>query len=135
MGRYRSRIEATALRRAGRLGSLARIDHVGRRSGLARHTPVRAFRSGNLVAVGVNFGVGSQWVQNVLAAGSCRMILRGRELHLEQCRLVPLAEAKPLFPWWFATGLRWVVRTDHCLVLRVRDERPSADPKEEYERT
>jgi deazaflavin-dependent oxidoreductase (nitroreductase family) len=119
-----SRFQKQALSRAGHLGSLARVDHIGRRTGRERHTPVRAYRNGPVVAVGVNFGVESQWVQNVLVAGSCRMELRGRALRLGECRLVPLAETRDIFPWWFWAGLRWLVRTEYCLVMTVLDDSP-----------
>ncbi len=56
----------------------------------------RGSRKRPLVAVGVNFGVEPQWVQNVLVAGSCRMELRTRALPLGECRLLPLAETREM---------------------------------------
>ena len=112
-----------ALPRAGR-GSLADVEHVGRRSGTVRHTPVRAFRSGDTVVVGVNFGNRSDWVRNILAAGGCRMHLRGHDLDQVDPRLVPVAEGARGMPWWFGLGLRFVVRTRECLELRVATDTP-----------
>jgi deazaflavin-dependent oxidoreductase (nitroreductase family) len=119
--RHQQRFNGLALRYAGRLGSLADLEHVGRRSGTTRHTPVRAFRRGTTVAVGANFGAQSHWVRNVLAAGECRMTLHGDRLRLTEAQLVPLAEAAWVFPWWFRLGLRRLVHTDHCLLLRAAD--------------
>jgi len=87
----RGRLNAVALRLAGR-AALADLEHVGRCSGVVRHTPVRAFRRGDLVVVGANFGRESDWVKNVLAAG---------------------------MPRWFGLGLRYVVRTVDCVELTV----------------
>ena len=113
-------INRVALRIAGHAGSLVDLEHVGRRSGIVRHTPVRAFRRGDVVAVGANFGAESDWVQNVLAAGACSLTMSGQVLDLDEPRLVTLSEASWVFPAWFRLGLRHLVRTDHCLVLTVR---------------
>ncbi len=122
MPRLQPRLNPAALRRAGRAGSLADLEHVGRRTGLTRHTPLRAFRRGDVVAVGVNFGQRSDWVRNVLAAGAARMALGGLCLELTEPRLLTLQEAGWVFPWWFRIGLRHLVRTEHCLVLTVAAE-------------
>ena len=42
-----------------------------------RHTPVRAFRSGDTVTIGLNFGRQSDWYQNIKAAGTCRIRMSG----------------------------------------------------------
>lgn len=119
MRRYRRRLDPLALRFAGRVGSLADLEHVGRTTGTTRHTPVRAFRRGDVVAVGANFGVGSQWVKNVVAAGTCTMTLRGARLRLTDPQVVPLVDAQWVFPWWFRTGLRRLARTERCLLMTV----------------
>ena len=36
--------------------AFADVEHVGRKSGIVRHTPVRAFRVGDTVIIGLNFG-------------------------------------------------------------------------------
>ncbi len=113
--------EPLALKLAGRVGSLVDLEQVGRKSGTVRHTPVRAFRRGETVVIGANFGSQAQWVRNVLAAGGCRMRMRGRWFRLTGPRLVSLVEAEHLFPRWFAWALRRVVRTEHCLVMTVAD--------------
>jgi hypothetical protein len=51
----RGAVNERALRFAGR-GALADVEHVGRRTGLVRRTPVRAFRTHDTVVIGVNFG-------------------------------------------------------------------------------
>lgn len=116
------RVNPVARRLAGRVGSLALITHTGRRTGRTYQTPVRAFRRGDLIAVGANFGADSDWVKNVLSAGGCTMVLRGERLRLTEARLVPLDDLPPVFPRWFETGLRHLVRTEDCLLLRVETD-------------
>ena len=117
------RFDALALRLAGR-AAFADLEHVGRRTGTVRHTPVRAFRRGDAVVIGVNFGNRSDWVQNVLAAGSCRMHLGRELLDLTDPRLVPVADGVRDMPRLFGLGLRFVVRTRECLRLTVTPPPP-----------
>jgi deazaflavin-dependent oxidoreductase (nitroreductase family) len=71
------------------LGPLARylpgfaiVSHVGRRSGRTYRTPVNLFRRGDGYVIAMTYGVDSQWVRNVLAAGGADIETRGRRLHL-----------------------------------------------------
>jgi deazaflavin-dependent oxidoreductase (nitroreductase family) len=116
-------VNRVTLKIAGHAGSLADLQHLGRRTGTVRHTPVRAFRRGDTVAVGVNFGVESDWVKNVVAAGGCSLTMSGRRLDLSEPRLVDLSDAAWVFPAWFHLGLRYLARTDRCLVLTVASQR------------
>ena len=115
-------INPIAMHLAGRVGSLTVVIHTGRRSGRMYRTPVRAFRRGDLVAIGANFGAASEWVRNILSAGGCEILLRGNQLHLTQPRLLDLRELPPVFPRWYQLGLRFVVRTHDCLLLQVADQ-------------
>jgi deazaflavin-dependent oxidoreductase (nitroreductase family) len=112
-------INPIALRLAGRAGSLAVVIHTGRRSGRTYRTPVRAFRRGDVLAVGANFGAASEWVKNILSAGGCQIQLRGELLHLSEPRLLRLSELPPVLPRWYQLGLRYVVRTHECIVMSV----------------
>src|SRR3954449_6128248 len=73
----RGTVNRTMLRLAGH-AAFADLEHIGRRSGRVHHTPVRAFRVGDTVVIGLNFGPQSDWFKNVTKAGSCRMRL-GKE--------------------------------------------------------
>jgi len=71
------------------LGPLARylpgfavVSHVGRRSGRTYRTPVNLFRRGDDYVIVLMYGADSQWVRNVVAAGSADIETRGRRLHL-----------------------------------------------------
>ena len=123
VGRAQSVINPVALKLAGRLGSLVDLQHVGRRSGATRHTPVRAFRRGDRVVVGANFGHQADWVKNVQAAGHAHMRMRGEALDLDNPRLVDVVDAAPLLPSWFRIALRYIVRTEYCVVFDVMEPR------------
>ena len=119
LARYtRGAVNRVTLRLAGHL-AFADLEHVGRKSGTVRHTPVRAFRSGNTVIVGLNFGRQSDWYQNIKAAGTCRMRLGGEQLTLGAPALVPAAQGVTDLPWLFRFALRHVVHTAECVQLPI----------------
>jgi deazaflavin-dependent oxidoreductase (nitroreductase family) len=119
LARYtRGAINRVTLRLAGHL-AFADLEHVGRKSGTVRHTPVRAFRSGNTVIVGLNFGRQSDWYQNIKAAGTCRMRLDGEQFTLGAPALVPAAQGVKDLPWLFRFALRHVVHTAECVQLPI----------------
>lgn len=118
-------INPIALRLAGRWGSLAVVIHTGRRSGRVYRTPVRAFRRGDRVAVGANFGAASEWVRNIVSAGSCEMLLKGELLHLSEPQVLGLDSTPRILPGWYRLALRYVVHTRECLLLHV--VRPPAE--------
>jgi deazaflavin-dependent oxidoreductase (nitroreductase family) len=65
--------------------------HRGRKSGRTYRTPVNAFKKGDLLAVVVLYGEGSDWVQNVLA-GQAQVVRAGRTRELLEPRLVDPAD-------------------------------------------
>ena len=75
------------LRVAGHLPGFAIVGHVGRKSGCAYRTPVNAFRTDEGYVIALTYGSESDWVKNVLAAGSCELHTRGRRVHLSDPRL------------------------------------------------
>lgn len=72
---------------AGQLPGFALVRHRGRRSGREYTTPVNAFRIGNGYRFALTYGSDSDWVRNVLAAGGCEVIVRGRTVRLVDPRL------------------------------------------------
>jgi deazaflavin-dependent oxidoreductase (nitroreductase family) len=99
--------------------AFADLEHTGRKSGIVRHTPVRAFRAGDTVVVGLNFGRRSDWYQNIKAAGTCRMRLGGEQLTLGAPTLVPVEQGVKDMPRLFRFALRHVVHTAECAQLPV----------------
>jgi deazaflavin-dependent oxidoreductase (nitroreductase family) len=73
------------------------IVHTGRKSGRTYRTPVNLFRSGDTYRIALTYGPNSDWVRNVVAAGGCDAIIRGRRTHLTGSRLVhdPARRAMP----------------------------------------
>ncbi len=72
---------------AGYLPGFAIVSHVGRRSGRTYRTPVNAFRTDDGYIIALTYGPESDWVKNVLAAGSCELQTRGRWVHLSDPRI------------------------------------------------
>lgn len=118
------RINPFMLRLAGR-GALADLEHVGRRSGQVRHTPVRAFRRGDTVVIGLNFGRESDWLKNIRAAGRCRLRLRDEVLDLGPAVVVPVRQGVRSMPRLVGLALRYVVRTRECVELPVLASTPA----------
>jgi deazaflavin-dependent oxidoreductase (nitroreductase family) len=67
---------------ARRLPGFAVVSHVGRRSGRTYYTPVNLFRTGDRYVIALMYGSDSEWVRNVLAAGTVDVETRGRMVHL-----------------------------------------------------
>ena len=66
-----------SLRVAGYLPGFAIVSHVGRKSGRPYRTPVNAFRTDGGYIIALTYGAQSDWVKNVLVAGSCELQTRG----------------------------------------------------------
>jgi deazaflavin-dependent oxidoreductase (nitroreductase family) len=121
LARYtRGAVNTMTLRLAGHAG-FADLEHTGRKSGTVRHTPVRAFRAGETVVVGLNFGPQSDWYQNIKAAGTSRMRLGGELLTLGRPELVPAEQGVADMPWPFRFALRHVIHTADCVRLPILD--------------
>lgn len=104
---------------SGSRGELGLIEHVGRKSGIVRRTPIHPMPTADGFRILVPIGEQSEWARNVLAAGHCRLVLGDRLLELDEPVLVtPSNEAglprpmRLLFEW---LGFRY-------LRLRMFDE-------------
>lgn len=86
---------------AGYLPLWSAVDHVGRRSGKEYRTPVTAFATSDGVAVLLPYGTDTDWVRNLRAAGSGKVVIDGRSLLVENPRVVPVREALTVMrgPW------------------------------------
>ncbi|CCH76791.1 conserved hypothetical protein [Nostocoides japonicum T1-X7] len=58
-------------------GAFARVEHVGRRSGTVRQTPVNAFRHGDVFTLALTYGPRTDWLRNLEAAGGGRLLFKG----------------------------------------------------------
>lgn len=74
------------------------LTHVGRASGKTYHTPLEAFPVGGGYLFIVMYGSGSDWVRNVLASGRATLRIEGREIELDNPRVLTGEEAWQLLP-------------------------------------
>jgi deazaflavin-dependent oxidoreductase (nitroreductase family) len=58
-------------------GEIGLVEHVGRRSGVVRISPIHLVPTDDGFRMVVPLGVASQWARNVLAAGHCRIQVGG----------------------------------------------------------
>jgi len=114
-------VNTMTLRLAGH-AAFADLEHVGRKSGIPRHTPVRAFRNRDTVVVGLNFGRQSDWFKNIQSAGTCRMRLGRQQLTLGAPTLVPAEQGTGNMPWLFRAALRHVAHTSEFVELPILEE-------------
>lgn len=85
------------LQRAGQPGSWASVvHHVGRTSGKPYRTPVVALPTENGFLFALPYGPTTDWVRNVLAAGSATLEHDGHTTQLTRLRLVPADDANHL---------------------------------------
>ncbi len=63
------------------------VVHVGRRSGRPYRTPVNVFRTPNGYLFTLTYGSQAEWVKNVVHAGGCELMTRGRTERLGNPRL------------------------------------------------
>jgi deazaflavin-dependent oxidoreductase (nitroreductase family) len=80
---------------AGKLPGFAILTHRGRTSGRTYQTPVNVFRRGDEYFFFLTYGSDSQWVKNVLAAGSCSIETRRQVVELVEPELVTDSELRP----------------------------------------
>ena len=73
------------------------LEHRGRKSGKLYRTPVVARRTPDGFVIPMPFGEGTDWVRNVLAAGSCAIVWKGRRFEADQAQTVDNAQAAPAF--------------------------------------
>lgn len=104
---------------SGSRGELGLVEHVGRKSGIVRLTPIHPMPVADGFRVIVPVGERSEWARNVLAAGRCRILIGDRQFELEDPSLETPAEVpdlprpvRALFGW---LGFRY-------LFLRFADE-------------
>jgi deazaflavin-dependent oxidoreductase (nitroreductase family) len=67
---------------AGRLPGFGIVVHRGRRSHREYRTPVNVFVAAGGYVVALTYGADSDWIKNVLAAGGCELVTRGRTVRL-----------------------------------------------------
>ena len=86
------------LKMAGQPGAeTSIIRHVGRTSGAAYQTPLEAVETGDGFVIALPYGTSSDWLKNVVAAGSAVLVRDGVEHQVDRPELVPFAVGNPYF--------------------------------------
>jgi deazaflavin-dependent oxidoreductase (nitroreductase family) len=75
---------------------IARVHHLGRRSGKPYTTPTGAHVTGDTIVIPLSFGNVSDWARNVRAAGQCIVQLGGKSYRASQPQFVDAVDAKPI---------------------------------------
>ncbi|WP_238009118.1 nitroreductase family deazaflavin-dependent oxidoreductase [Dactylosporangium sp. AC04546] len=89
------------------------LTHVGRTSGRTYRTPLdaHALPDGGYLFVPL-YGPRTDWVRNVLAAGTATLTIDGAEVHLESPRLVRKHDVQPPLARLRASGNAELLRMD-----------------------
>lgn len=98
LARINKRITNPVMRRFGFVPPLAIVAHQGRSSGREYRTPVFAFPTDQGFAIALTFGHEVDWLKNVLAAGRCTIIRRGRPIEAGTPRVVGWAAGSKHMP-------------------------------------
>ena len=74
------------------------LTHVGRASGKAFQTPLDAHPVDGCYIFILVYGSGSDWVKNIIAAGTASLRVKGEEISLESPRVITEEAAWELLP-------------------------------------
>jgi deazaflavin-dependent oxidoreductase (nitroreductase family) len=86
------------LKSSGTPGGIASVvRHVGRTTGRTYETPVQAVPTDDGFVIALPYGPNTDWLKNVLAAGSATVMHEGNLHRVDQPAIVPLSVAAPLF--------------------------------------
>ena len=95
------------------------LEHVGRRSGTVRRTPLTIFKRGpDWFVIAHTYGAEVEWLKNVIAAGECRVKTRGRWVRLAAPRRFTDPSRREM-PWLVRPILRVLGVTEFVELRRV----------------
>jgi hypothetical protein len=107
------------LRSAGTPGaSASRMCHVGRVTGRSYETPVGPYAIGDDFVIALPYGPGTDWVRNVVTAGSAVLVHEGRTVPVHQPEVVPVAAVMADLPSSEQRTLR-LFGVSECLRVRA----------------
>jgi deazaflavin-dependent oxidoreductase (nitroreductase family) len=109
---------------AGRAPGFGVLTYRGRTSGRMYNTPINVFRRGDGYIFVLTYGSDAEWVKNVLAAGGCRILTRGRNVSLTRPEVI-VDPTRNLVP----APIRFIGRLGNVTeFLRMRPE-PAQSPR------
>jgi deazaflavin-dependent oxidoreductase (nitroreductase family) len=103
---------------ATRLPGFGVVIHTGRRSGREYRTPVNVFSAPGGYVLAPTYGAESDWVRNVLAAGGCELVTRGRRVRLTARELFH-DERRASVPWLVRPMLRLLGVADFLRLTKL----------------
>ena len=113
----RSVTNPRVMRTAGNEGTQTSvIEHVGRRSGQTYETPVDIIETTTRLLIGLPYGPRTDWLRNVLAAGSATVVSKGERIAVERPAVVATADVEELIPARTMRTLR-LFGVSQCLSL------------------
>ncbi len=101
------------------------IRHVGRRSGKPYATPIITQPMGERFVFALTYGPNVDWYRNILAAGECALLRRGKEYHLENPVTLSQEDGLLAFPWALRSVLRFN-KVDHYFSMTIIGEKPGS---------
>jgi deazaflavin-dependent oxidoreductase (nitroreductase family) len=119
--RRRSRaMKPYILKTAGTKGNaISVVRHVGRNSGRSYETPVTAAPIADGFVVALPYGTNTDWLQNVLEAGSAELVNDGTTYRVDRPEVVPLNEITKEFSPNDQRAHRWFAVEDGLRVHRA----------------
>ncbi len=116
----RAVINPRQMRSAGRPGAYASIvRHRGRVSGQAYETPVGAVATDDGFLIALVYGTRTNWLRNVLAAGSATIVNEGRAYAVDRPEVVSMRDVSASFSPGDQRGFRWLAVDQALRVRRV----------------
>ena len=102
------------------------LSYRGRKSGKDYRTPMNVFQLGDEYVFALTYGPDVQWVKNIMAAGECQLVTRGRTLRLIGPRLFhdPQRSLMPALVRPFLGSMR----VSEFLRMRIAPISPGATP-------
>jgi hypothetical protein len=113
---------------AGKPGAYASVvRHVGRTSGTTYETPILALEAHGGFVTPLPYGTKSDWLKNLLAAGSAIVVHDGTTYRVDEPEIIPAAEAAPFVPAQEQRTHRWFGVDQFLRVHRAEVTEPSED--------
>jgi deazaflavin-dependent oxidoreductase (nitroreductase family) len=95
------------------------LEHRGRKSGRVYSIPVVARRMPTGFVIPMAFGEQTDWVRNVLAAGTCSLVWKGHRYEADQAESIDRAEAATAFDA-FSRRMLPVIGIERFVRVRVQ---------------
>jgi len=94
----RALINPRQMKTAGTPGAFAAVlRHVGRKSGKQYETPIGVSTTSDSLVVALPYGPDTDWMKNLMTAGSATIVYEGETIEVDEPRVVPVASMMHAF--------------------------------------